>query len=343
MLTIFKYKCSCGNTDFLQFDASMAHCNHCDAVYSVSPTGVITFNKETTEQNTYFDNLYRAGHSHAKDKYQEDYMGAFNNSMKRVEVYLKSSGFDLTQPIENLSILDAACGSGWVTAGLMQNKNILNCRFHAFDISPDGPEMLARFERSIKSSNQLEMSVQNAEAMTLGDAAFDLIIGSSILHHFDDYEKFLSDCRRILKPGGIAVFGEPFAIGYGLSAAALLIAQRQLGTTHKLIENNYNDIAFRNKSPRKLLRKLVDKHVFIQSTFIQLAQQIGFSSVNFISPGPREYYRDHFIDDLLHERGIKDVRLAKQANNIYRILFDIFDADSFAHSMGAFIYIVLKH
>ena len=343
MITLFKYRCSCGNTDFLQLEADTARCNHCTTSFPLSSTGVITFNKEMTEQNAYFDNLYRAGHSHAKDKFQEDYAGAFNNSMEGAKLYLKSSGFDVTQPIENLSILDAACGSGWVTAGLLQNKNILNCRFHAFDISPDGPEMLARFERSIKSSNRLEMSAQNAEAMTFGDATFDVIIGSSILHHFDAFESFLSDCRRILKPGGVAVFGEPFAIGYGLGAAALLIAQRQLGTNYKLVENNYNDIAFRNKSPKELLRKLVDKHLFFQSTFVQLAQQIGFSSANFILPNPREYYRDHFIDELLHERGIKDVRLAKQANDIYRIIFDIFDADSFVHSLGPFMYIVLKH
>jgi ubiquinone/menaquinone biosynthesis C-methylase UbiE len=344
MITLFKYRCSCGNTDFLQLNATTARCNSCGEVYPLSPTGVIAFNQEMTEQNAYFDELYRAGHSHAKNKFQEDYAGAFNNSRERVEPYLKSAGLGIMeQPIENLSILDAACGSGWVTAGLLQNKNILNCRFHAFDISPDGPEMLARFERSIQSSNRLEISVQNAEAMTFGDATFDVIIGSSILHHFDAFESFLSDCRRILKPGGVAVFGEPFAIGYGLSAAALLIAQRQLGTNYSLVEKNYNDIAFRNKSPRELLKKLVDKHLFFQSTFIPLAQQIGFSSVNFILPAPRQYYRDHFINDLLHERGIKDVHLAEQANNIYRIIFDIFDTDSFTHSLGAFVHVVLKH
>ena len=82
-----------------------------------------------TEQNAYFDNLYRAGHSHAKNKFQEDYAGAFNNSMEGAKLYLKSSGFDVTQPIENLSILDAACGSGWVTAGLCKTRTFLTVGF----------------------------------------------------------------------------------------------------------------------------------------------------------------------------------------------------------------------
>jgi ubiquinone/menaquinone biosynthesis C-methylase UbiE len=344
MTTLFKYRCSCGNTDFLRFNINTAHCNRCDVMYPVSPAGVIIFNQDTTEQNAYFDKLYRAGHSHVKDEFQENYTGAFDNSVEKVEQYLKVSGFDMTQPIENLSILDAACGSGWVTAGLLQNTNIHDCRFHAFDISPDGLEMLAKFERSVKSSNHLEMSVQNAEAMMFGDATFDVIIGSSILHHFDAFESFLSDCHRILKPGGVAIFGEPFAIGYGIGAAALLIAQRQrlLGTRHKLVEDLYNDIAYRNKSSRELLRNLVDKHLFFQSTFIPLAQQLGFSSVNLVSV-PREYYRDSFINDLLLERGISDARLAKQANKIYRVIYDVFDADSFVHSLSAFTYIVLRH
>jgi ubiquinone/menaquinone biosynthesis C-methylase UbiE len=340
--TLFKYKCSCGNTDFLEINAAAAHCDSCDSACPISSTGVILLNQKKTEQNAYFDNLYRAGHSHAKDKFQEDYAGAFNKSEERAQDYLNSLGLDMERPIEHFSILDVACGSGWVTAGLIQNKNIRDCKFHAFDISPEGPEMLTRFKNNLESSNQLETSTQDAEMMKFGDDTFNIIIGSSVLHHFDHFEGFLADCHRMLKPGGVAVFGEPFAIGYGFGAAALLIAQKQLGTKHEIINAFYDDLVFRNKNPRELLKKLIDKHLFFQSTFIPLAQQIGFSSVNYILPGSREYYRDHFVDDLLKERGISDVHLAEYANSIYRVFFDMFDSDDFAHSMCAFVHIVLR-
>jgi len=52
----------------------------------------------------------------------------------------------------------------------------------------------------------LEMSVQDASQMRFAPESFDIVIGSSVLHHFDDVEKFLIDCRKILKPGGAAVF-----------------------------------------------------------------------------------------------------------------------------------------
>ena len=90
-----------------------------------------------------------------------------------------------------------------------------------------------------------------------------------------------------------------------------------------------------------MLNNLVDKHLFFQSTFIQLANQIGFSSVEFNSPNPPEYYRDHFINELLREREIVDARLTEEANKIYEIIFDLFDDKSFEHSISPFMDIVL--
>ena len=105
---------------------------------------------------------------------------------------------------------------------------------------------------------------------------------------------------------------------------------------------NYNDIAFRNKSPRALLNGLVDKHLFYTQTFTELAKNIGFSSVKFISPNTGEYIRDSLIKELLRERGIKDDHLAEYATNIYQIIFDVFGANSFEHSMGPFMNIVFR-
>ena len=221
-------------------------------------------------------------------------------------------------------------------------RKLKNCKFHAFDISPDGPEILAKFAKDLETSNHLEMSVQNAEEMRFGDSTFDVIIGSSVLHHFDNYESFLTDCHRMLKPGAVAIFGEPFALGYGIAAAVLLIAQRQLGTHYEGIELIYDDMAFRNKNSRALLNGLVDKHLFYTQALTHLAQQIGFSSVNFISPDTGEYIRDCLINELLRERGIKDDRLADYATNIYRIVFNVFGPDNVENSMGPFMNIVFK-
>ena len=54
----------------------------------------------------------------------------------------------------------------------------------------------------------------NAEQILFRDNQMDLVVGGSILHHLFDPGKTLSECRRVLKPGGSAVFFEPFELGY---------------------------------------------------------------------------------------------------------------------------------
>jgi SAM-dependent methyltransferase len=340
--TIFKYKClSCAAVDLLDEHGSAAHCQHCGASYPISPSGVIRFIGVETEQTQYFDELYAQGRSHARDEADQHYAGPYTDAVKRCEAYLKACDLDLASGVSNLSILDVACGSGWVSAGLVQHPSVRDCKLHAFDISAEGTELLARFARTFFSTNHLEISVQNADRMVFADSSFNLIIGSSVLHHFDEFEDFLTHCRSLLMPGGIAVFGEPFALGYGIAGAALRAAQDILGRRHKAIDAFYTDLAFRLRNPRELLRPLVDKHLFFESIVERVARHIGFAEVKFVPWASREYYRDRFIDDLLSERGVSDEELAAQAKSIYRASFDLFDADSYVHSIAEFIYVVL--
>ena len=117
-------------------------------------------------------------------------------------------------------------------------------------------------------------------------ATFDLVIGSSVLHHFDDVPSFLAKCRNIIKPGGAAVFGEPFAMGHGLAVGALMVAQRQLGRHYEIIDAIYKDIQYRVQNPNQV-ENLVDKHVFFPASFRAMALRAGFSEVSFVSPAPR--------------------------------------------------------
>lgn len=53
----------------------------------------------------------------------------------------------------------------------------------------------------------------NAEQLIFEDNQFDLVCGGSILHHLFQPERTLAECARILKPGGAAIFFEPFEVG----------------------------------------------------------------------------------------------------------------------------------
>lgn len=342
--TTFKYVCDkCTSDDYLELDDNSAYCQHCGKSFPLSPNDVIIFHTERSEQNEHFDKLYASGYSPTEDRLIEEYENEYRSSKNRVRDLLKLWGLDKTLPINGKSFLDVACGPGWMTAGLMQNRRIRNSSFHAFDLSATGLEMLAQYAKTLKTSNQLEMSVQNAEKMHFSENSFDIIIGHSMLHHLPAYENFLEDCHQILKPGGIALFGEPFAIGYGLLAASLKLAQNDLGVHYQEIDALYDNISFRVKSSRNQLDSLIDKHLFFQSEITLLAQKIGFRSVNFVSFLDRDYYRNQFVtDELRLSYKICDEPLKKRANEIYKAFFDIFDSDRFIHAISAFMYIILR-
>jgi ubiquinone/menaquinone biosynthesis C-methylase UbiE len=340
-LTIFRYPCRCGETSLLGRGNGYVHCRQCMATYAASASGIIDFFGKKTDQNAYFDALYEAGRLHKNDELDNDTARSYASSYSRAQEYLTLCGIDPTRPVTGLSILDAACGAGWVTAGLLSNPMVRKCRFHAYDISPQGLEMLAKYVNTVHPDNVVEMSVQDANRMVFEDGTFDLVIGSSVLHHFDDIPSFLAKCRKILRPGGAAVFGEPFAIGYGMGVAALMAAQRQLGVQYPGIDAVHKDISYRIHHPNSV-ENLVDKHLFFQSSFLSMARRAGFSDVSYVSPSSREYYRDQFISDLMVERGVSDPALLARANEIYSAFFEVFDAENFGESLGAFVQVVLR-
>lgn len=342
--TYFKYRCGkCRNTDFWMIDKRTITCSHCSNFYALSESNVILFETQKSEQNEHFNKLYSSGYSPSQDKIISEYNTEYLSSKNRVKDLLKLWKIDKNLPIVGKSFLDVACGPGWLTAGLMQNRKIRNCKFHAFDVAVSGLEMLAEYSKSLNTSHQLELSVQNAEKMKFDDNSFDYIIGHSMLHHLPVYEVFLNDCFRILKPGGTALFGEPFALGYGLLAASLKIAQNDLGVQNQEIDALYENIKFRISKPRKRLKKYVDKHLFFQSEITTLAYQIGFRSIDFISYLDREYYRNQFVtDELRLSYKTSDESIKERANAIYRTIFDIFDSERFTQTISAFMYIILQ-
>jgi ubiquinone/menaquinone biosynthesis C-methylase UbiE len=306
-------------------------CDACSSQYPITPSGIIDFLCRKSEQSAYFDERYgRDGET-------------YENSASVAERYLSLCGCDLSKGVENASILDVACGSGRVTAGLIVHPNVRNCKIHAFDVSISGLELLRRFEQqAAKGTNRVETSVQSAQEMFFADASFDYVIGNSVLHHFSDPGAFLRDCRRVLKPGGVATFGEPFAIGYALGAAALMLAQSRQRRKHDAVERLYNDLSVRIKAPPEQLATLVDKHLFLHSTFLDMASAAGFKHVDFVPAAPREFYRERFIKALLQEHGVEDPGLCKEATRIYRVMFDLFDTETYGHSVAAFLQLVLR-
>ncbi len=95
-------------------------------------------------------------------------------------------------------VLDVGCGPGWLTVQYAKGGAIVD----AVDLTPRAVEIT----RAHLASCGLTANVRtaNAEALPFADGSFDLVISSGVLHHTPDTFKAFRECRRVLKPGGIA-------------------------------------------------------------------------------------------------------------------------------------------
>ena len=104
-------------------------------------------------------------------------------------------------------ILDYGCGRGDDALRLVQRGA---AHVTGFDISDAEIAHARQAAREAGVSEKTRFVVADAHATGFPDQAFDLIRGNSILHHLE-LEPALRELRRILAPGGRAVFVEPLA------------------------------------------------------------------------------------------------------------------------------------
>jgi SAM-dependent methyltransferase len=99
-----------------------------------------------------------------------------------------------------MSVLELGCGTGYFTRELARS----GADIIAVDVSPELLEM-ARADCSAKN---VRYEIQNACALSYPDAAFDSVVGSSVLHHLEIKEA-VREIHRVLKPRGTIYFTEP--------------------------------------------------------------------------------------------------------------------------------------
>ena len=102
---------------------------------------------------------------------------------------------------EGRTILEYGCGEGESAIELADHGAFVN----GIDISSRRIEDAKRFAAHRKD---VSFDVMNAEQLTFDADTFDLICGTSILHHLN-LERALEEIARTLKPGGEAIFLEP--------------------------------------------------------------------------------------------------------------------------------------
>jgi ubiquinone/menaquinone biosynthesis C-methylase UbiE len=116
------------------------------------------------------------------------------------------------------AVLDVGSGSG--NSVLPVLKRFPEAMVLATDISPN----LLRILRDLLSqeglSSRCALVCTDIQNQIYREGAFDLAIGGAILHHIVDPEQVIRNVFNALKPGGAAIFFEPFEAGNGIMALA---------------------------------------------------------------------------------------------------------------------------
>jgi len=102
-------------------------------------------------------------------------------------------------------VLDYGCGPGYLTEYLLDRGAV---HVTGIDISEGEIEQARERAREDGTADRSTHLVADAHDLEFPDDSFDLIVGDSILHHLD-LKVALEEIRRVLRPGGRAVFKEP--------------------------------------------------------------------------------------------------------------------------------------
>jgi SAM-dependent methyltransferase len=105
--------------------------------------------------------------------------------------------------VQGSRVLDYGCGHGMASLVLAHRGAVVT----ALDLSP---AYLAEAAARARVNHAAIRFVQACgERLPFADTSFDRVWGSAILHHLD-LPRAAAELRRILKPGGNAVFCEPW-------------------------------------------------------------------------------------------------------------------------------------
>src|SRR5205823_4605799 len=105
--------------------------------------------------------------------------------------------------VRGLRVLDYGCGHGMAAVVLARR----GARVTGFDLSPGYLEEAGA--RAAANGVQVCLTQADGERLPFADGAFDRVWGNAVLHHLD-LDRAGRELFRVLRPGGLAVFCEPW-------------------------------------------------------------------------------------------------------------------------------------
>ena len=111
--------------------------------------------------------------------------------------------FDLLGDLAGKRVLDYGCGHGMAAVVLARRGALVS----GIDLS--GGYVAEARRRAAANEVEADFRQADAERLPYADHSFDAVWGAAILHHLD-LPRAGAELRRVLRPGGVAVFCEPW-------------------------------------------------------------------------------------------------------------------------------------
>lgn len=101
------------------------------------------------------------------------------------------------------AVLDICSGLGGPARWLAYR---IGCKVTGLDLTQSRVDSAQRLTERVGLAHLVDFVQADATVMPLPDASFDRVIGQEAWVHIDDKAALLSQCRRVLKPGGVLAF-----------------------------------------------------------------------------------------------------------------------------------------
>ena len=139
------------------------------------------------------DDLNGLTQAQLKDFDQDHYGGT-----DAVDVLADAAHIDVSS-----KVLDVCSGMGGPARWLAFTRG---CSVTGLDLTRSRVESARNLSAAVGLSHRVQFEEGNACAMPFGDAQFDVVIGQEAWVHIPDKTALISECRRVLKPGGYLSF-----------------------------------------------------------------------------------------------------------------------------------------
>jgi ubiquinone/menaquinone biosynthesis C-methylase UbiE len=107
--------------------------------------------------------------------------------------------------------LDLGCGGGHVAFAIAPHSSAVT----AYDLSLDMLNAVSQ-EAAVRGLANIVTREGSVEKVPFADASFDFVVSRYSAHHWHNVGAGLAEARRVLKPGGVAVFADVVSPGGAL-------------------------------------------------------------------------------------------------------------------------------